>query len=358
MKHIKLSYLLLTIAVAGSLASCHKDKMVNNQGTPKAERAGLYVLDQGNLGSPNSASTYYDYTTKNLIPDIFLSVNGQGLGNTANDAKIYGSKMYLVVDKSGTVNVVNAKTAKLIKQVLFLNNDLNKTSQEPRDIAFYNGKAYISLYNGTVDVMDTSTFTVSKTITVGRNPEQLAVANGKLYVANGGGLSYPDVDSTLSVIDLNSLAVTKTINVGPNPYAVSVDSYGDVFVTAYGVYPTSNSSLTIVDSKTDAVKSRTDFTGGPFSINGDNAFYIDIDGKVKIFNVKTLATTNTNFITDGTSLTAAYAVATDPLSGEVFVTDAKDYNSDGLIYAFDKTGKKEYSLTVGINPGTIVFVNK
>lgn len=356
MKQIKLSHLFIAAALIISTTSCHKDKIQPNTGTPTAQRAGIYILDQGNLGSPNSALTYYDYTTKTLTPDIFKSVNGYGLGNTANDVKIYGSKMYLVVDESGTVEVVNAKTSKSIKQVLFQNAD--KTSKEPRDIAFYNGKAYVSLYNGTVAVMDTTTFAISATIPVGRNPEQLAVANGKLYVANGGGLSYPNVDSTLSVINLSTNTVTKTINVGPNPYAVSVDSNGDVFVTAYGVYLASAATLSVVNSTTDVLTSKTNFSGGPFAINGDNAYYIDSDGKVKVYSVKTFATTNSNFISDGTTLQAPYAVAVDAISGEVFVTDAIDYNSNGTLYAFDKTGKKEYSITTGINPGAVIFVNK
>lgn len=355
MKTFKLNYLFVSIALAITLASCHKDKRITPD-TPTAQRAGVYLLDQGNLGSPNSALTYYDYTTKTLTPDIFKTANGRGLGNTVNDLKIYGSKMYIVVDKSGTVEVVDSRTAKSIKKVLFQNSDLS--SREPRDIAFSNGKAYVSLYDGNVAVMDTVTYTVSKYIPVGRNPEQLAVSNGKLYVANGGGLSYPDVDSTLSVIDLTSLSETKKINVGPNPYAVSVDKYGDVFVTAYGVYGVSNATLSIVNSTTDVLTSKVNFGGGPFSINGDNAYYIDLDGSVKIFNVKTFTSSTTNFITDGTAITAPYAIAVDPLTSEVFVTDAKDYNSNGLLYAFDKTGKKEYSIVTGINPGTIVFVNK
>jgi YVTN family beta-propeller protein len=176
-------------------------------------------------------------------------------------------------------------------------------------------------------------------------------------VANSGGLSYPDVDKTVSVIDLTTATVIKTVTVGLNPYAVNVDSYGDVFVNAYNIFP-AKPTLTIIDSKTDAVKSTTDFSGGPFSISGDNAYYIAADGTIKIYNVKTLTTSTANFITDGTTFTNAYAVAVDPLTNEVFVTDAKDFKSNGLIYAFGKNGRKEYSLVTGINPGSIVFVNK
>lgn len=358
MKSRELSYLFIAAALAGTLASCHKDKVVQ-PAKPTAQRAGLFILDQGNLGSPNSALTYYDYTTKTLTPDIFLSANGQGLGNTANDIEVYGSKLYIVVDKSGVVDVVDPKTSKIIKQVLI--QDASKKSLEPRDITFYKGNAYISIYNGAngeVGVMDTTTYTISKYIAVGRNPEQLAVSNGKIYVANSGGLSYPDVDNTVSVIDLTSLTETTKITVGSDPYAVSADRYGHVFVNAYGVYGTSNPSLSIINSSTDALVSKADFDGGPFSIVGDNAFYLSSAGQVQQYNVKTLTNSTTNFVTDGTTFTAAYAVFADPLTNEVFVTDAKDYNSNGLVYAFDKTGKKEYSLVTGINPGSILPVNK
>ena len=357
MKTSKLNfkYFLIAQIFAVTLASCHKDKITTPPSKPTAERAGLYVLDQGNSTKPNSALTFYNYTTKQLTADIFTTVNGQGLGNTANDIKIYGSKMYITVDKSGVVYVLDPKTAKIIKQIPFKTGD---NSREPRSIAFYKNNAFISLYDGNVAVMDTATYAVSKYIPVGNNPEQLSVANGKLYVANSGGLNYPNVDNTVSVINLTTFTVIKTITVGDDPYAVTVDGYGDVFVNAYGVFGATNASLTIIDSNTDAVKTKVDFGGGPFAINGDNAYYIDSDGIVKVYNVKTAATSNSGFVTDGTTFTAAYAVAADPLTGEVFVTDAKDYNSNGLIFAFDKTGKKEYSLTVGINPGSVVFVNK
>jgi hypothetical protein len=48
----------------------------------------------------------------------------------------------------------------------------------------------------------------------------------------------------------------------------------------------------------------------------------------------------------------------DGSTGEVFVTDAKDYTSAGAVFAFDKTGKLEYSITAGINPGKIAFLKQ
>lgn len=352
MKHLKLNHLFIALVLTTALASCHKEKV--DPETPTAVRAGIYILNQGNFGKNNSSLTYYDYTTKTATADIFSAANSRGLGNTANDAKIYGSKMYLIVNLSSTIEVVDRKTVRSIKQISLTNGG---TPRQPRSVAFYKNNAYITSYDGTVAVLDTASLSISKYITVGNNPEQLAIANGKLYVANSGGLNYPAVDKTVSVIDLVTFA-EKKITVGDDPYAVSVDSYGDVYVTAYGVFGTSNASLTIIDSKTDIVKLKTDFDGGAFAIQGDDAFYFTSAGAINIYNLKTEGIRTTGFIVDGTTFTSPYALAVDNTNGEVFVTDAKDYASNGVLYAISRDGKKEYSIETGINPGTILFVNK
>ena len=358
MKQIKLNSLFIAVAFLTVLASCHKDKITPNQGTPKAERAGIYILNQGGLGSNNSSLTYYDYTTKQLTADLYKTINGDGLGDTGNDAEIYGSKMYVVVNYSSVIDVVNAKTGKLIKQDSMINN---KVKREPRSVAFYKGNAFITSYDGTVAVMDTASLEITKYITVGRNPEQLVISNGKLYVANSGGLSFGNPDNTVSVIDLGTLTETKKITVIANPVTMAADNYGHVYVLSLGDFASIQGGMTIIDNTTDAAKSQTTLSLGyniPMAANGDYVYYPTADNKIAVYNAKTQTAGAANFITDGTALTSPYAIAVDSLSGEVFVSDAKDYASNGTLYAFDKTGKKEYSITTGINPGRIIFVNK
>ncbi|QEC79907.1 YncE family protein [Mucilaginibacter ginsenosidivorax] len=364
MKQTKLNYLFIASTMIALLSSCHKDKIVPTTDTPTAERAGLYILNQGGFGSNNSSLTFYNYTTKLLTADFYSSVNGSPLGDTGNDAQIYGSKMYIVVNVSSVVDVVNAKTGKLIKQDSIVNTTLkNKArARQPRSIAFYKSNAFITSYDGTVAVMDTATLTISKYITVGRNPEQLVVSNGKLYVANSGGLSSTGVfDNTVSVIDLGTLTETKKITVTANPVSMATDAYNNVYVVSLGDYNKIAGGLTIIDSKTDVVKTAPVISVGyiiPITVSGDFVYYLTADNKVAVYNAKTQTAVQANFITDGTVITTPYTIAADPTTGEVFVTDAKDYASNGTLFAFDKTGKKEYAITTGINPGKVILVNK
>jgi YVTN family beta-propeller protein len=361
MKQNKLKYLFIASAFTAILASCHKDKIVGNSGTPTAQRAGIYILNQGGLGDNNSSLTYYDYTSKQLYPDLFATANpGVPLGDVANDIGIYGSKMYIVVNNSNVVDIVNPKTAKLIKQDSLLTNHIGRL---PRSIAFYKSNAFITCYDGTVAVMDTASLAITQSITVGRNPEQLVVANNKLYVANSGGYS-GNFDNTVSVIDLSTLTVTKTITVITNPVGMATDSYGNVYVLSVGDYSTGSTGvpgIDIISSATDAVVSSPPVNLGfnvAITVQGDNVYYVTGDNKVAVYNAKTQTASQANFITDGTTITTPYALTADPISGEVFVADATDYASDGVMYAFDKTGKKEYSIKTGIIPGKMVLINK
>ena len=117
----------------------------------------------------------------------------------------------------------------------------------------------------------------------------------------------------------------------------------------------------MIDATTDAVKSHPAATLGynvPVYVQGDFVYYPTADNKIAVYNAKTQVASTANFITDGTVITSPYAISGDASTGEIFITDAKDYSSNGTLTAFDKTGKKEYVVTTGINPGKITLVNK
>ncbi|GAB2688468.1 hypothetical protein GCM10027037_08740 [Mucilaginibacter koreensis] len=359
MKHFNKKYLIILLSALSVLASCKKDK--NNPESVKtaAERKGLYVLNQGNFGSSNSTLTYYNYGTQTLTADFFAPVNGRVLGGVGNDVQIYGSKMYVVMNTSNTLEVLNPQTGKSIKQIYFTSTGTaTGQGRQPRYVVFNKNKAFISSYDGTVAVLDTASLNIDKFINVGRNPEHMAVANNKLYVANSGGLSYAtgNYDNTVSVIDLNSLTETKKITVVINPNGLVADKNGNIYVQSTGNYGSVPNSLTIIDYNTDQVKSSAAFDGGSLFVQGDNLYCITGDKKIKMINTKTQAVAHNNFITDGTVISTPYFVSVDGVTGEVFVTDAKDYASNGSITAFDKNGKKEYTLTTGISPGSVAFL--
>jgi len=355
MKQFRHSYLFYLLMLITALASCKKDNKDEETGPLlTSEHKGIYILCEGNFNMNNSSLVYFDYDKQELTDDQFDAVNKRGLGDTGNDIQIYGSKMYIVVNVSSTIEVVNPKTAASIKQIDIKNGD---TGRQPRNIVFYKNKALISSFDGTVAVLDTASLIIDKYITVGRNPEQMAIVGDKLYVANSGGLDFDNPDKTVSVVDLTTFTETKKITVGLNPQYVAADKYGDIYVLATGNYTDIPSTMTIIDSQTDEVKSQSAFAAGSIDIVGDYA-YIGAGKAVLVYNVKTEKIEKENFVTDGTSLDYTYGVTVDETSGEIFVANLITSSINGEIICFDKNGKKRYSIKKGINPKRIAFLKK
>ena len=77
-----------------------------------------------------------------------------------------------------------------------------------------------------------------------------------------------------------------------------------------------------------------------------------------IIDIRTREVVSHNFITDGTEkeITVPYGIAIHPETGDIFVTDAKNYVSSGTLYCFDRHGRKKWSVRTGDIPAHITFL--
>ncbi|MFD2922098.1 DUF5074 domain-containing protein [Terrimonas rubra] len=352
---------LLVAALSGSLlfASCQKedDPVVV---TPETPADGLFVLNEGTFFANNTTLTYYDAATKTATTDFYRNKNGHGLGDTGNDFIKYGTKFYFVVNVSSYVQVTNSEGVD-VKKIDFLGD--GGVKREPRYIVPYKNKVLVSSYDGTVAVIDTASLTIDKFITVGSNPEQIAVAGDKLFVANSGGFSYPVFDSTVSVVDLASYTEVHKVKVGKNPGAIVADNAGNVYVACTGNYSDIGPTLVKINAFTHAILKTVDLPVGKMRFNNGLIYatpgYLG-DGKVKTINPNTLTVASANFITDGTSVTSPYGIDIDTQNGDIYITDNKNSMSSGEVFCFDNTGKKKFSFatTPGLNPNKVVIIRK
>lgn len=349
--------LLATACLAFLIASCDKDDAPAPE-VPKVT-TGVYVMNEGAFGTIGASMTFYDFAANKATTDFYENVNGNSLGDTGNDLLLYGGKIYIVMNGDSYVQVANAFTGKAIKRIDFLGTGGNK--RQPRYAVPYKNKVLVSSFDGTVAVLDTTTFNVDKWITVGTNPDGLAVSGDRLYVANSGGFNFPLFDSTVSVVDLNSLAEIQKIKVGVNPGSVVADNSGNVYVACTGNYDNIGPKLVKINTVNNTVAKSADTAAGKLRYF-NNALYVT-GGYLGSAHVRKLNTTDfsqvsSNFITDGTSVVNPYGVDVDPANGDVYITDAKDFSSSGEVFCFDKNGKRKFSFSVspGVNPNTVVLI--
>lgn len=328
--------------------------------------AELYILSEGLFNLNNSSLARYSFKNSQLTKNYFKDINKRGLGDTANDIAIYGSKLYIVVNVSSTIEVIDFSTGSAIKQIPMLAD--NGSSRQPRHIAFHKNKAYVCSYDGTVARIDTTSLQVEGIAKAGRNPESICVQNDKLYVSNSGGLDYSSglgVDNTVSVIDIASFTEIKKIEVGPNPGYILPGPDGTVFVATHGSnIAEGDFHFVKINSRTDEVERIYNEKVMNFAISGNVAYlynynYSTETSFIKVFNLKTGETIRENFITDGTKVSTPYGINVNPFSGNVYITEAYSYTITGDVLCFNQNGQLQFRLNrVGLNPNTVVFSNK
>lgn len=358
--------LLLSLLMAGTIAitSCKKQEIETPQeeSKPTLETVGIYMLCEGTMYSENSAISYYDIATGKTVKDYFKQVNGYGLGETANDLKRYGSKMYCVVSgvqgkNKSYLEIIDVATGKSLKRIPFY--DASGPFM-PRFVNFHKNKAYVSSYDGKITKIDTTTLKIEGRLPVGGALEGLAVVGNKLYVTNSSHSAHPGgANNTVSVVDLKLFSKMYDIPVSFNPVRVNATENGDLLVISWGNYADIQPSLTRISSRTDDVIKEYPYNVGPMTTLGNTAYLsLDWGSSFKTLNLSTDALGG-EFITDGTSITTNYGLTVDPENGDVYVADANMYSgTDGKAYCFTAEGKKKFEFATAGMPQHAVFKYK
>lgn len=378
----KYSLFLLTLLLL-FLFSCRKDiEVVMNEDSslelPSFDGySGFYLLNEGNMGSNKSTLDYFDYTTGTYQRNIYGAKNptvAKEMGDVGNDIAIYRNRLYAVINASNKVEVMDARTAIRIGQIDIPNC---------RYIKFDNGYAYVTSYAGPIEInpnyaqkgyvakVDTRTLQVVSKCIVGYQPDELEITNGKIYVANSGGYmgagNSEKYERTVSVIDLATFQEEKRIDVAYNLHRIKADKRGDLWVTSRGDYKKLPSRLYFIDKDQQKVTDTLPVAVSEFFLDGDSLYtystewsYVSHTNVITygIVNTRTREIVTRSFITDGTDkqIEIPYGIMVHPVTKNIYVTDAGNYVSPGMLYCFTKEGKKKWSVRTGDIPAHFVLL--
>lgn len=330
------------------LSSCKKAVSSFSLDTNELKN-GFLVLNEGLFNLNNASLSWVDLSTGKVTEDLFLQKTGRKLGDTGNDLLRYGNKIYIIVNVSSTVEILNAKTGVSIKQLEMIHNGKAK---QPRNLACYGGKVFISCFDGYVDVIDTVGLQIEKRIKVGDNPENMLVVNDRLFVSNSGGLN-PSLDSSISVIDCKSLVELDKIIVGKNPGKIVAQNDSTLFVHVRGDYSTFPSVL----KKVNVGISKNQETIS-LKISGiekmENLLLIYTSESVSLYDMKTNATINSDFIPLN-GIKTLYRIQYVEVLKQLFVFDANAYTNSGYVHRFSNSGEFIQKIHVGLNPNSLIY---
>jgi sugar lactone lactonase YvrE len=312
----------------------------------------LLVFNGGNMYSSidGSLSQIRFEKSQSVTYDVFADANGRSLGATVQDGIIFGENLYIAVDGSNTIEVVNKNTFKSVATIL-----PDETAYEPRDIVADDNYVYVSMYTGHVSRIDPKTNKIDKTVAVGPNPEEMVIEDGYLYVVNSDGLNYGnnyENGKSVSKINLKSFTEEKKIEVGLNPTAIQ-ESGDKIFVLCMGNYADVPASIFVIDENDNVTNTNIPAT---FFTEDDGILYV-VDSpwggttSYTSYKASDLSVVSQNFIKTPVDSPAGIAVDEDRIfvSSYNLVDGYASYSTDGYVneYKLDGTFVKKYDVGVG-----------
>ena len=374
-------YVILTALL---LSGCRTDETIvymEDEDTgvmnTKSEVVGMYVLNEGNMGSNKCTLDYLDLSgeTAHYLRNIYAERNPnevKELGDVGNDIQIYGSQLWMVINCSNKVEVCRAKDAVKIGKVNVPNC---------RYVTFDGGYAYVSSYVGPVSAgsnaprgmvykIDTLTLQKVDSCVVGYQPEEMVATGGKLYVANSGGYNFPNYDRSISQVNLRTMQEEAQIEVALNLHHLKLDHYGQLWVSSRGNYEDIASNLyclRITESGQPIMTHQMDVEVSDFCIVGDSLYFFGVGwNQIKQENTRQFGIINvrTHQIVNNTLSTAQelekirmpYGIIVHPKNRDFYVMDAKNYVSSGELLHFYADGTFDYKVRTGDIPAHAVFL--
>lgn len=371
-KHLK--HLVWALAVPMLFVACDDDDNPGGGGDDdqnfRAE-SGVYVFNQGNQSAGiGGALSFIDPSTASYRNDVFLLVNGRELGSMLQDGVVLGDNLYIAVNGSNTVEVVNKNTVQSVAQIP-TPSDLGG----PRDVVTDGEYVYASMYGGYVVRIDPATNEIDNTVQVGPNPEEMAVLGNHLYVVNSDGMNWPPANCSVSKINLDDFTEVKKIEVGNNPNKIVAHAAsGKLFVACWGDFYNNPNSLWTIDAASDeATDLQVSVTF--MCISGDVLYtiYDSYNGPESVQYVTYNATDNSvlddAFIPAVTSnngseynrVDSPAGITVNPADGHIFIASYVDdpvnaYTLPSYVYEYNAQGEVQRRYDVGVGAANMLVL--
>ena len=356
MKKQILSILLILLS-AGSL---HAQEILSR----------VIVANQGNFTQGNATLTEFIPDNGTAADGVFFDANGFLLGDIAQSVTIFDGKMYVVVNNSNVVRVLNPETFQQRFEIPIADG------ASPREIIRLNSNyAYVTnLFDNSVSLIDLQlNQEILPRINVGENPDRAFFHDGLAYISNNGF----GADSTIFVIDpkieegttgdITTHEIVDTLFVSRGPGSVTLDDQGRLWTVSTGFDGEFDEDFNIIPGTGEPggvhvfdIGTRTEIAFFELeSADDDIAFdpvakkiYIN-SGGIRMIDTEQL-TLDPGLLVEGSFF--AMGLSSEEADPKLFLADAKDFSVNGEVFIHDTNGDFIDSFDTGIIPGDFLFI--
>ncbi len=340
---------LLTLWVGLLFFSTSCDDTIQKPTLSKGK--GIFILNQGNFSWSNASLSLYHPDSMTVQNNVFYLTNDAPLGDVAQSMSILGNKIFIILNASHKIYVMDAESFDYVGKITSLNS--------PRYLTIVNDTlGFVSdLYATSLQMINPRTFDLTGEIDLGHSSEQMLLRDSFLYVL---AWSY---DSLLIKINVNTQEITDSLVVGFQPNSMVMDKNRQLWILSDGGYegipggqkhpklvcvnPDSmqiHKELIFADMSDSPIQLQINSSGETLYFLNKHAYRLPITA-VSLPSEPFLVANGRNF----------YSLGINPLNEEIYLGDALGYVQPGVVYRYSPEGMPIDSFTTGIIPGAIYF---
>lgn len=317
---------------------------------------GVFICNEGNFQYGNATLSFYDPANNEVLNEVFFRANGMKLGDVAQSMTIYDNKGWIVVNNSHVIFAIDLNSFKEVGRIE------NLTS--PRYIHFVSDdKAYVTqLWDNRIFIVNPKRYEITGYIPV---PDMTMESGSTEQMVQYGRYVFCNCwsyQNRVIKIDTETDRVVDELKIGIQPTSLALDKNGKLWTVTDGGYEGSPYGYEVpalykIDAATFTVENQFEFKLGDMpseiQLNGkkDRLFWINDD----IWSMDVAASRLPVRPFLAYRGTKYYGLTIDPVSGEVYVADAIDYQQQGMIYRLSPEGLPIDNFYVGITPGAFCW---
>jgi DNA-binding beta-propeller fold protein YncE len=342
------------------LAACVKDKPTPPVQPPPAaaQNNDVFVVCEGRFGDGNGSLYLYLPDSNKVYADVFTAANNnQQLGDVFQSMERIGDSLYLCVNNSDKIVVINRKDKKLAGII---------SIPKPRYILpVSKTKAYVStIFSDKLYIINPKTLQVTGSISMPhQNPEGMVLLNNKAYTC-----TWDTATSKLYAIDVNTDQLVQTIDLaGRAPQEIVIDKQNRLWILSGNVSKNKSAALTCVDPITGVIVTSLSFPAfaDPLRLvinkTKDTLYFIEVNyyggtdnNGVYRMAIDATALPTQPFIT-AKSFQYFWGLAIDTATNKIYIGDPKGFIQKGSVAVYDPSGNKLTEFNAGVGPGHFYF---
>ena len=323
-----------------------------------ASGRGLFIVCEGNFQYGNATLNYYDVDNDTCSTEVFYRSNSMRLGDVGQSMTMFGGMGWIVVNHSRVVFAIDPNTFRERGRITGFTS--------PRYIHFVShDKAYVTqLWDNRIVIVNPKRFEIIGYIDV----QSMNSANGSTeQMVQVGQYVYVNCwsfQNKILKIDTLTDTVVDELEVGMQPNSIVADKYNRLWTICDGGFNGSpmgmeTPALYCINLAKFEIDAKFDFypNDQPSELvinrDGDAIYWINDDiwkmdvGAVRLPLRPIIRSRQTIY----------YGLTVDPVTDEIYVADAIDYQQPGVIYRYSSDGKLLDNFSVGVTPGAFCWKN-